>query len=164
MLHRIGSAISPTIKSQSGIDQDLTAPLAPLFYCAAVLNVVLNCSSHISKVEEKLKMERKAVRSPWGEMFGSTPSVAVTFFSLLAGVLILALPSWPASCGSHLPVHFLCDLSKLGRGYCIYSSTFPPPQFIQHRPDSCTRARSYTRARRELHVMSAKRASSVVLV
>lgn len=44
MLHRIGSAISPAINSQSGIDQDLTAPLAPcapLFYCGAAVNVVL---------------------------------------------------------------------------------------------------------------------------
>lgn len=44
MLHRIGSAILPTINSQSGIDQDLTAPLAPrspLFYCAVALNRAL---------------------------------------------------------------------------------------------------------------------------
>lgn len=71
-------------------------------------------------------------------MLRSIPLVSTTFFSLLAGVLILALRFWPTSSGSHVPAHFLCALSKPKPFYCFYSTAFfppiyPPPTWLMHQ-------------------------------
>lgn len=61
MLHRIGSAILPTIKSLSGIDQNLRAPLAshsPLFYGA-----IRRSLKWTRGLANSVKMERKAFQN-----------------------------------------------------------------------------------------------------